>query len=56
MECDEGLVDRSSVVLVISLRRVIDCLGTLNWEGLLLNELACRARLVRINNRWSLVG
>ena len=49
-------VDRSSVVLVISLRRVIDCHATLNREGLLLRELARRAQLVRNDNRWSLVG
>ena len=51
-----GVVDRSSVVLVISLRRVIDYHATLNCEGLPLRELARRAQLVRKNNRWSLVG
>ena len=50
------LVDRSSVVSVISPRRVIDCHRTLNNEGLLLTELARRAQLVRKDNRWSLVG
>ena len=49
-------VDRGSVVLVISLRRVIDYHVTLNCEGLLLRELAYRAQLVRENNRWLLVG
>ena len=52
----KSVVDRSSVVLVISLRRVIDYHATLNCEGLLLSELACREELVRKDNRWLLVG
>ena len=51
----EKVVDRSSVVLVMSLCRVI-LPRTLNYEGLLLVELACRAQLVRKTNRWLLVG
>ena len=47
----QQIVDRSSVVLVMSLCRVI-LPRTLNCEGLLLFELACRAQLVRKANRW----